>query len=430
MRSRQSHVAPRAFFALIWLFLLATALAVQPAHAKTRFKVLHTFHGTPKDGAAPGGQGFLVRDSAGNLYGTTGSGGEQACGKYPCGTAFKLDKNGKEVWVHTFQRKNGLGPDAGLLRDSTGNLYGTTLDGGVTSCGNKIGCGTLFRLDGAGHETVLYKLKGGMSDGWAADSPVARDAAGNLYGTTEYGGPAEAGVIFKVAPDGKETILHSFTAGSDGCTPIGVTLDGSGNLYGVAEEGGGGSTCAEGEGVLFKLDTAGNNFTVLGTFGGSGGAYPDSPLLLDASGNLYGETAEGGNSTGCSDGCGTVFEFSATGQETVLYSFCSLSNCEDGQGPGGGLVRDSAGNLYGITEFGGKYRNCNGDTCGVVFKLAANGTETVLHTFTGGTDGALPAGGPVMDGLGNLYGTASEGGDANCHFNGIPGCGVVFKLTP
>jgi uncharacterized repeat protein (TIGR03803 family) len=179
---------------------------------------------------------------------------------------------------------------------------------------------------------------------------------------------------------------------------------------------------------LFKLDTFGNNFTVLCGFGGSSGAYPDSPLLLDANGDLYGETAEGGNSTGCSDGCGTVFEFSATGQETVLYSFCSLSNCEDGQGPGGGLVRDSAGNLYGITEFGGKYRNCNGDTCGVVFKLAANGTETVLHTFTGGTDGAFPAEGLVMDGTGNLYGTATSAGDLSCQ---PPyGCGVVFKITP
>ena len=204
MRPRQSHFAPRASFALFWLFLLASILAAQPARAQNyKFKVLHTFHGSPKDGAGPGGQGFLVRDSAGNLYGTTGSGGEQACGKYPCGTAFKLDKSGKEVWIHTFQRKNGLGPDAGLILDATGNLYGTTNDGGVQSCGNRIGCGTVFRLNGAGHETVLYKLKGGMSDGWAADSPVTRDAAGNLYGTTEYGGPAQAGVIFKVAPDGR-----------------------------------------------------------------------------------------------------------------------------------------------------------------------------------------------------------------------------------
>ncbi len=127
MRPRQSHFAPRASFALFWLFLLASILAAQPARAQNyKFKVLHTFHGSPKDGAGPGGQGSLARDGAGNLYGTTGSGGEQACGKYPCGTAFKLDKNGKEVWVHTFQRKNGLGPQAGLLLDATGNLYGTT----------------------------------------------------------------------------------------------------------------------------------------------------------------------------------------------------------------------------------------------------------------------------------------------------------------
>jgi uncharacterized repeat protein (TIGR03803 family) len=425
MRSKKPFPAGKPAFVIFMALLLASAFVPTQARAR-KFKVLHTFHGAPKDGYGPGGQGALVRDATGNLYGTTGGGGRGACGGYTCGTAFKLDKSGKQVWLHSFNGKNGMGPHAGLLQDSVGNLYGTTDLGGYVPCKeDSLGCGTLFKLDKTGRETVLYKFKG-KPDGWAADSPVVMDAAGNVYGTTENGGSFESGTIFKVDKSGEETVLYSFTGGSDGCFPIGVILDSGGNLYGVTAFGGSGF-CSNGDGVVFKIDTAGE-FGVLHTFGGSDGRDPDGLLLLDAKGDLYGTTGYGGTSTACPFGCGTVFKLAPDGSETVLYNFCSLTSCEDGEAPGGGLVRDRAGNLYGVTVFGGLYRNCNRDICGVVFKLDSTGKETVLHSFTGGADGSFPSIGLLRDGLGNLYGATMSGGDLKCE---PPyGCGVVYKISP
>jgi uncharacterized repeat protein (TIGR03803 family) len=321
-----------------------------------------------------------------------------------------------------------MGPEVGLLRDGAGNLYGTTIDGGVTTCGNQLGCGTVFKLDKMGRETALHKFKGDL-DGWAADSPVVMDSAGNLYGTTERGGTSTWGTIFKVDKNGKETVLYSFTGGSDGCLPTGVILDTNGNLYGVASQGGSESCSFGGDGVVFKLDTTGS-FSVLHTFGGLDGASPGSVLLLDSGGNLYGTTAYGGSSTACPFGCGTVFEVTSEGMETVLYSFCSLRNCTDGEIPAGGpLVRDMKGTLYGTTDEGGVYRNgCSRGGCGVVFKLDRSGKEAVLHSFTGGTDGGVPIAGLVGDRAGNLYGTTFQGGDVNCE--PAYGCGVVFQIIP
>jgi uncharacterized repeat protein (TIGR03803 family) len=257
---------------------------------------------------------------------------------------------------------------------------------------------------------------------------LVKDDAGNLYGTTYVGGNSGNGAVFKIDTAGKETVLYSFTGGSDGCSPYpGVILDSAGNLYGVATDCG-----AYSAGGIYMVDSTGKE-TLLYTFrGSSDGAHPDSVLLFDSGGSLYGTTAEGGNSECGGTGCGVVFKLSPQSgggwSEGVLYEFCSLSNCVDGQGPGTGpLVRDSAGNLYGTTYFGGAYRNCNGDACGVVFKLDTNGKETVLHNFTGGADGANPAAGLVLDSPGNLYGTTQAGG-AICIQSFT--CGVVFKLAP
>jgi len=409
-------------------FLLAFTVAVQPVQAKPKFKVLHTFHG--KDGANP--VGVLIRDNAGNLYGTTGIGGTGKC-QFGCGTVFKLNSAGKEIWLHSFNQPNGNTPVAGLLRDPSGNLLGTTLYGGVTNknCGGAQGdgCGLVFGLDKTGtRETVLYKFKGGH-DGLFPEALLVQDKAGNLYGTTYVGDGL--GNVFKVAPDGKETVLYTFTGGSDGCGPYpGVILDADGNLYGAAS-GGGDAFCNNGHGVIFEVDTTGN-LKVLHTFTGADGAAPDSVLLFDSAGNLYGTTVYGGNSSGCgSSGCGTVFKVSPQSggnwSESVLYSFCSLSNCIDGAEPDRGpLVRDSAGNLYGTAYFGGDKNLCNG-SCGVVFKLDTAGNETVLHPFTGGKDGAFPFAGLVTDGHGNYYGTTQAGGSA-CY--GSNTCGVVFEVTP
>jgi uncharacterized repeat protein (TIGR03803 family) len=409
------------------MFLLASTLVGQPAQAQSyTFKVLHTFHGAPNDGQGPDG---LATDVSGNLYGTTGSGGRGRgiCASFfvdGCGTAFKLDKSGTKIWQHSFQLPTGIGPVAGLLRDKAGNLYGTTTVGGDAECqGYQYGCGALFKLDKAGEETVLHKFTN-TPDRANPDSPVVEDSAGNLYGTTLYGGAFNAyGAVFKVSKNGKETVLYSFTGGSDECRPVGVTFGPDGNLYGVAE----GATTCNAYGAVFKLDAAGN-FTLLYGFSGSDGEYPDSALVFDANGNLYGETGNGGNSNDieCPYGCGVVFKLSPEGAETVLYRFCSLSGCADGAFPGGNLVRDKAGNLYGITSRGGIYANCNGDTCGAVFKLDSAGKETVLHSFTGGSDGEFPISGLVVDGTGALYGTAYGGGDTSCQ----NGCGTVFKITP
>ena len=239
---------------------------------------------------------------------------------------------------------DGAWPNEGVIRDSAGNLYGTTSQGGTA------GWGVVYKLDTAGHETVLYTFTGGADGGWPYVG-VMRDPAGNLYGTATYGGTAGAGVVFKLDTAGQEAVLYSFTGGADGRNPYGgVIRDSAGNLYGTTVEGG-----TANSGVVYKLDT--------------------------------------------------------TGHETVLYSF---TGGPDGGGPSG-VIRDSAGNLYG-TASGGTAGQ------GVVYELDTAGQETVLHSFTGGADGYYPNGGVIRDSAGNLYGTTSNGGQT--------GGGVVFKLKP
>jgi uncharacterized repeat protein (TIGR03803 family) len=178
--------------------------------------------------------------------------------------------------------------------------------------------------------------------------------------------------------------------------------------------------------VVFKLDTTGKQ-TVLYSFCSekncTDGAAPSASLVRDAAGNLYGTTYSGGGNLG--NNGGVVFKLDANGKETVLYNFCSVTNCTDGANSLAGLVRDAAGNLYGTTARGG-VSGCSGTSCGVVFKVDTTGKETVLHTFTGGADGGVPDAG-LSDAAGNLYGTTLFGGDfGNCR----SGCGVVCKLTP
>ena len=280
-------------------------------------------------------------------------------------------------------------------------------------------------------EEVEYEFTG-PPNGVLPDSGLVEDSVGNLYGTTLFGGDYGYGVVFKIdSHTGNESVLYSFTGGNDGGYPYAVILDSVGNLYGVAQNGG-----ESGDGVVFEMDTAGHE-TVLHSFSGSDGADPISVLLFDSQGNLYGTTFAGGanSGNGCAFGCGVVFKLSpqpsGLWSETVLYSFCSLGQCADGALPvTGPLVRDSQGNLFGTTERGGSYQNCFGadSGCGVVFELSPAGNETILHNFSGGSDGNLPYAGLAMDASGNLYGTAGLGGDASCYPPN--GCGVVFELTP
>jgi uncharacterized repeat protein (TIGR03803 family) len=405
--------------------LLLASFATQLAQAQT-FKVLHTFHGP--NGANP--VGALTIDAAGNIYGTTRVGGAGRCtGGTGCGTAFKLGSNGKQIWLYKFNGSDGDVPYSELLRDSSGSLLGTTGGGGDLSCNPPYGCGTVFTLDKTGQrEKVLYKFTG-SPDGSGPYGSFVEDGSGNAYGATSGGGSDLQGTVFEIDAAGTESVLHSFAGppggGGDGSIPEGgVIRDAAGNLYGVTFQGG-----AYGPGTVYEVDSSGNETLLYSFSGSSDGGYPSSTLLLDSQGNLYGTTQNGGTSSGCGlGGCGAVFELSPQSgggwTEKVLYDFCSLSGCADGEEPfEGPLAMDAAGNLYGTTYFGGTADH------GVVFKLDTAGQESVLHSFTGGADGALPVAGVILDSRIHLYGTTQEGGDLNCQPQ-FGGCGVVFEITP
>jgi uncharacterized repeat protein (TIGR03803 family) len=382
--------------------IVLPAIIVNPSKAQT-FTVLHTF--APFGGRAPAN---LVRDAAGNLYGVD------------VDYVLKLDPAGNLT---------GLGPSSlalnpELVVDAAGNIYGTTPQGGLVNCFvtgpglpiTDVGCGTVFKLDPSGQKTVLYKFAGGNTgpDGAFPQWGLVRDTAGNLYGVTEGGGnnncsfPGLAmgcGVVFKLDTTGHETILNNNGRGT------GWVFDTAGDLYGIF-----GSS-------VYKLDKAGA-FTILYTFAGrTDGGNPQGDLAIDSSGNLYGTTFIGGLSScvtgGAAVGCGVVFKVDPSGKETVLYSFTGGSS--DGANPKGGVVFDAADNIYGTTSKGGTAN------VGTVFKLDAIGTETILHDFTGRTDGGSPNPGVVLDPAGNLYGSAASGGDLSC---GSGGCGVIFKIAP
>jgi len=233
----------------------------------------------------------LVLDANGNFYGTANEGGKGcALVKVGCGTAFKFDKTGKQVWVHSFNGPRGSNPYAGLLLKKSGDLYGTTFQGGDTNCNAPYGCGEVFKLDKNGKATVLYAFKGSPNDGQFAEALLISDLTGNLYGTTQMGGDSGYGTVFKLDTASKETMLYNFKGpigvGNDGAyAGRGVIRDSAGNLYGVTAAGGG-----DGKGTVFRLDP-GDNETVLYSFSGNlDGADPTAVLLMDSTGNLYGTT--------------------------------------------------------------------------------------------------------------------------------------------
>jgi len=384
------HVASGAL-ALAIIFML-TVFATQSAPAQT-FTVLYSFtNGT--DGGQP--YASLVRDSAGNLYGTTAVGGASNFG-----TVFKVKKTGKEIVLYSFSGgADGANPWAGLVWGPAGSLYGTTEAGGTS------GYGTVFKLSKTGKKTVLYNFTGTGSDGAYPFARLVWDAAGNLYGTTYKGGASGNGTVFKLAKTGKETVLYSFQGGADGENPYaGVVRDSAGNLYGTTF-----GAFGVGYGTVFKLNAARKERVLHAFTGGTDGGYPYyGGLVRDSAGNLYGTTSYGG----AHQYFGTVFKIDKAGKQTVLYSFTGQA---DGGQPNASLIRDAAGNLYGTTIGGGASGH------GTVFKLDQSGKETVLYSFTGGTDAAGPNANLLRDAAGNLYGTTIAGGAS--------GGGTVFKLTP
>jgi len=391
---------------------LATLASIGTAHAGVT--TLYEFEGE-SDGAMP--EAGLIQDRAGNLYGTTFLGGYNNCG-----TVFKLAPDGTETVLHSFSNMNGDGgrPMAGLVQDRAGNLYGTTYFGPKNNPYDD-GYGIVFKIAPDGTETVLHTFTG--SDGGQPAADLILDKAGNLYGTTSGGYPAD-GTVFKLAPDGTETVLRTFSGVDYGLYPDGaLILDRAGNLYGTTS-GGGSQNCPIGCGVVFKLAPDGTE-TVLYSFAGkSDGGKPEAGLIQDEAGNFYGTTKLGGM-LGCKwgnsdNGCGTVFKLAPDGTETVLYSFTGKNGT--GANPNAGLIRDKAGNLYGTTLRGGDpmATDLGG---GIVFKLAPDGTETVLYSVGGGLAAGLLKGAD-----GQLYGTALGGNEGrDCYGN--HGCGTVFRLN-
>jgi uncharacterized repeat protein (TIGR03803 family) len=387
--------AARAALALA-VMLVAGVVTTPSAQAQT-FTTLHDFTGS-SDGASP--FTFLIRDKAGNLYGTTEAGGASGAG-----TVFRMNKSGKETVLYSFSGgADGGNPFVGLVRDTAGNLYGVTANGGAS------GLGTVFEVSRTGKETVLYSFGGG-ADGCYPYGGLLRDQAGNLYGTTEVCGGFGVGTLFKLTKTGKETVLHSFAGGSsDGEFPSFTTplMDKAGTLYGVAEQGG-----AYNQGVVYKLSKSGK-MTLLHSFlGGSvDGCNIFGTPAMDAVGNLYGTA----NSCGSAH-VGMVWKVSQKGKETVLHNFTAGSS--DGAEPVAGLIMDAKGNFYGDTYQGGSAN------LGTVYKMNKKGTVTLLHTFTG-PDGDYPYSGLLRDAVGNLYGTTLYGGTGQSCSNG---CGTVWQIT-
>lgn len=388
---RQSRVAINL---LVGIFAITLASLVYAQDTSSlRF---YSFLPAP-DGAGP--ESALIRDAAGNLYGTTFGGGA-----FRSGTVFKVARSGQEIVLYSFTGgKDGANPWGGLVADKLGNLYGTTYNGGDLTCQfNALGCGTVFKLDSAGNETVLHSFEWG-ADGALPFSGLIRDRAGNLYGTTSVGGTFNAGTVFKVDANSVESILHSFAYSPDGGAPqAGLIADSAGNLYGTTKSGG-----VSGNGTVFTISTSGV-ISVLHSFGAQpDGSLPFAGLTRDPLGNLYGTTALGG-----AFGAGTVFKVDPSGLESVLYSFTGGS---DGGSPFTGVVLDQAGNLYG-TSFGSS-------GCGNIYQLDPAGAQTVLFYFGGDVQApCAPYGSLIRDAAGALYGTTTEGGTNSL--------GTVYKFVP
>jgi uncharacterized repeat protein (TIGR03803 family) len=413
-RRTMSKLLTRAIGArLVLAAFCVSASATPAAQAQTsqsgyKERVLYSFPGVVADGIFP--YAGVIRDSAGNFYGTTHDGGITNggyCSTVGCGVVFKVDNTGRATVLYSFTASNqdGAAPEAGLVLDSSGNLYGTTGYGGDQVAP----AGIVFKVDPTGQETILHVFEVGNGDGQEPTSTLARDKSGNLFGTTLYG-PGFSGSVFKIDANDIYSVLYNFTGKADGGNPYRSRLlwDSLGNLYGLANNGGNlNCNAPTGCGVLFKLTRSGK-LTVLHTFqGGKDGANPLGDLVRDKAGNFYGVTQFGG-----ANGNGVVFRLSKTGKETILYTFGAGFDGE----PMAGVVLDAAGNIFGTTTFGGI------DNRGSVFKLDSDRKRTDMHSFTGGKDGGRPFGELILDPHGTLYGTTVDGGTSQA--------GVVFEVIP
>jgi uncharacterized repeat protein (TIGR03803 family) len=373
--------------------LLALMLCASSALAQTE-SVVYSF--SLDNGLLTYPYAGVIEDGKGNLYGTTYDGGSTGNG-----SIYKVAPNGTETILYSFSGSpDGANPEGRLLRDSKGNFYGTTYAGGAN------GYGAVFKLAKDGTETVLHSFSYPTADGWGPKGAPILDKSGNLYGTTTYGGTYGGGTIFELAPSGEETILYNFGApGTNAEFPSAdLVRDSKGTFYGTTSTT---SSC----GTVFSVTAAGV-FTLLHTFlnNGTDGCQPADGVVRDPQGNLYGATHAGGIYN-----FGSVFKVTRKGTETVLLSLSG----GDGGNPFAGVTRDSKGNIYGTAAGGG----IGGDEgYGTVFEIQADGIEKLLHVFTGQADGGYPESGLLLDHAGNLYGTTVYGG-ANL-------AGTVYKVVP
>jgi len=406
--------------AAVLVFLLVPLVVAAQGTTSTKFRLIHTFSGG-KDGATP--FAGLIIDQSGNLYGTAFLGGRGTCPpqNIGCGTVFELSPSGSG-WVfktvYAFLGNNdGAGPYAAVAFGPGGSLYGTTNQGGSQACPS--GCGVVFKLKPpatacptescAWTESVLHRFQGG-DDGFYPFSVVTVDKAGNLYGTTEQSDGA--GTVWELTRSNgawKNTVLYDFPGSGPGLPFSGVIFDHAGNLYGTVAAGG-----ATDAGGIYQLSRSDPGWTEKFIYNFQADKDGDGPtaLFLGKSGDLIGATSGGGLKGG-----GTAYSLSFSTNhwtQTTLYDFKG-----PGYGPWAQLTTDAAGNFYGTTW------GATEGYCGTVFKLTHSSSgwkETVLHRFSGGSDGCLPYSDIVFDGHGNLYGTTSQGGAYND--------GVVFEITP
>lgn len=403
-------IISRGSVAVLAIVIFAIFAATLPAFAQTEH-VLFSF--CPTGGWCPGGEvpEGVIADSAGNLYGTTYYGGTGVGG-----VAFRWTPSGEESTLYNFTRAgdNGWRPEGPLIVDQQGNLYGATSDGGANSIHFRIGDGTTFKLSPDGTETTLYNFGAYKTDGAQPEAGLVRDAKGNFYGTTFWGGVNLYGTVFGITFDGVETILHEFANDSvDGINPTtSLVMDHSGNLYGTTQSGG-----SHGIGTVFEVTAAGS-YSILYNFNPAqgDGVLPIGGLTLDSQGNIYGTTFRVGDVEGQTGG-GTVFKLTpgsnGSWTRTTLYKFSQQpGTC---QNPQSNLLFDAQGNLYGTASYGGTWGG------GCAFKLSPNGKLTVLHAFGASGDGIAPVGNIVFF-QGNLFGTTVAGGAYSE--------GTIFEVTP
>jgi uncharacterized repeat protein (TIGR03803 family) len=411
---------------------ILTAALVGPGAWGQTFKVVHSF-GNTGDGTAPlRGQAF---DGQGNLYGITylGPMGNGCLGNEGCGTVYRLQPSSNGTWtetvIHAFNGSDAAYPESSLIVDAQGHLYGSTDGRGGSGQYPEVVYQLTPVSNGTWTESILYQFSGSLD---VMPRDLTFDAAGNLYGTTSAGGLHDSGIAFSLnrSSGWQERLLHTFEqypSGGGGNPGGAITFDADGNLYGSAGDG------ADGSGVVYKLTNQGGVFwheTVLYTFtGGSDGNGPWG-VIFGPDGSLYGVTQNGGyyGNDSCFLGCGTVFKLTSnsdgTWTKTALYAF--HGGHDDGALPVEHLTFDEAGNIYGVTEGGGRGYNLCGVGCGTVFKLTPSSgshwTESIVYFFTDGLDGFHPSGPLAIDGAGNLYGTAGVGG--------LYGGGVAYEITP